>query len=124
MASPENTGGSTRHLVPGRQVHGAKIFNTALEDLGTVDDIIIDTATGRIAYAVLSCGGFLGLGERHYPMPWEKLRYDTEMGGYIVDVERDVLQDAPSYGDRHSAHWDDESWARTIYAHYGVHAPA
>ena len=121
MASDDHPDGAPRHhLIPGRHVQGTKVYNAALEDLGTVDDVVIDAEAGRIAYAVLSCGGFFGLGERHYPVPWAKLRYEKEMGGYIADVERDVMHGAPSYGDRQSAQWNDEEWARAICAHYGV----
>ncbi len=55
---------------------------------------MIDKASGRIAYAVLSFGGFLGIGDRYYPLPWEKLNYNTEMGGYVVDIDRETLEGA------------------------------
>jgi hypothetical protein len=82
---------------------------------------MIDKATGRIAYAVLSFGGFLGIGDRFYPLPWEKLSYDTEMGGYVVDIDRDVLEGAPSYTDESTAEWNDKEWGRDVYAYYGAH---
>ncbi len=81
---------------------------------------MIDKASGRIAYAVLSFGGFLGIGDRYYPLPWEKLTYNTEVGGYVVDIDRETLEGAPSYTDTATAAWDDEAWGRDVYAHYGV----
>ena len=82
---------------------------------------MIDKGTGRIAYAILAHGGFLGIGDRYYPLPWEKLSYDTEMGGYVVDIGHDVLQGAPSYSDEAAAFWQDDAWRRGIYSYYGVH---
>ena len=75
------------------------VYNAALEKLGSVQDVMIDKSTGRIAYAILSFDGFLGVGDRYYPLPWEKLRYNTEISGYVVDIDRDVLEGAPSYTD-------------------------
>jgi hypothetical protein len=82
---------------------------------------MIDKATGRIAYAILSFGGFLGIGDRFYPLPWEKLAYSTEIGGYVVDIDRSVLEGAPSYTDEATAEWTDKDWGRDVYAYYGVH---
>jgi hypothetical protein len=116
VADPANPHG---HLIAAGKVQGARVFNTALEDLGHIDDIMIEKQTGRIAYAILVSGGFLGIGGHHYPLPWEKLRFDPEMSGYIVDIDRSVLEGAPSYaGD---AAWNDDAWTRNIYAYYGVH---
>ena len=85
--------------------------------------VMIDKQTGRIAYAVLSFGGFLGIGDRFYPLPWEKLTYNTEVGGYVVDVDRDVLEGAPSYTDEATAAWHDEAWNQDVHAHYGIVPP-
>jgi hypothetical protein len=83
--------------------------------------VMIDKESGRIAYAVLSFGGFLGIGDRYYPLPWEKLSYNTEIGGYVVDIDPDVLQGAPSFSDQATASWNDDAWGRNVYAYYGVH---
>ncbi|HQT79663.1 MAG TPA: PRC-barrel domain-containing protein, partial [Rhodopila sp.] len=71
LANPDNQFG---RLVAARQVQGAKVFNTALDEVGSIEDVMIDTASGRIAYAIVTTGGFLGMLETHYPLPWEKLR--------------------------------------------------
>jgi hypothetical protein len=81
---------------------------------------MIDKASGRIAYAVLSFGGFLGIGDRYYPLPWEKLDYNSELNGYVVDIDRETLEGAPSYSDTKTAAWDDETWGQDVYAHYGL----
>jgi sporulation protein YlmC with PRC-barrel domain len=120
MASLDDTTNPSGHMIAAKQVQGTTVYNTGLEQLGSVEDVMIDKASGRIAYAVLSYGGFLGIGDRYYPLPWEKLNYNTEMGGYVVDIDRDVLEGAPSYTDTRTASWADESWSRGIYTYYGV----
>jgi sporulation protein YlmC with PRC-barrel domain len=74
---PKNTSG---RLIGADQVQGTYIYNPAGDSLGSVEDVMIDKVSGRIAYAVVGFGGFLGIGDRHYPLPWEKLKYDTSMG--------------------------------------------
>lgn len=121
MASLDDTNDPSGRLIAANQVQGTTVYNTALEKLGSVEDVMIDKASGRIAYAVISFGGFLGIGDRYYPLPWEKLSYNTEMGGYIADVDRETLEGAPSYSDDATASWNDEAWARNVYSYYGVH---
>jgi sporulation protein YlmC with PRC-barrel domain len=95
MANPDDTANPSGPLVAARQVQGTDVYDTALEKLGSVTDVIIDKATGRIAYALLSHGGFLGIGDRHYRLPWDKLSYNTEIGGYIVEIDGDALEEVP-----------------------------
>ena len=121
MASLDNTTATSGRLIAAAQVQGTAVYNAALEKLGTLEDVMIDKETGRIAYAVLSFGGFLGIGDRYYPLPWEKLGYSTEMGGYVVDIDRDGLEGAPSYTDAAAVEWNDEAWRRDVYTYYGVH---
>jgi sporulation protein YlmC with PRC-barrel domain len=121
MASLDDITNISGRLIAARQVQGTTVYNAALEKLGTVEDVMIDRVTGRIAYAVLSFGGFLGVGDHYYPLPWEKLDYNPEMGGYIVDIDRDVLEGAPSYSGEATAIWGDADWGRGVYAYYGVH---
>nr|WP_294520294.1 PRC-barrel domain-containing protein [uncultured Rhodopila sp.] len=121
MASLDDTTNTSGRLIAARQVQGATVFSMDLEKLGAIEDVMIDKGTGRIAYAILAHGGFLGIGDRYYPLPWEKLSYDTEMGGYVVDIGHDVLEGAPSYSDEAAASWQDDTWRRGIYSYYGVH---
>jgi sporulation protein YlmC with PRC-barrel domain len=121
MANLDDTTNPSGRLIAAKQVHGAAVFSTRLEKLGAIEDVMIDKASGRIAYAILAYGGFLGIGDRFYPLPWEKLRYDIEMGGYVVDVDQDVLEGAPSYSDAAPASWHDDVWGRGIYTYWGVH---
>lgn len=120
MASIKDPNDTRGRLIAADQVEGTNIYNTAGESLGSVDDLMIDKVSGKIAYAVASFGGFLGIGDRHYPLPWEKLHYDTSMGGFVVDIDRRTLEGAPSYSDEETVGWDDPTWGKRVYDYYGT----
>ena len=77
------------------------------------------TVGGRVAYAVLSFGGFMGIGDDYYPLPWEKLTYDEELDGYRIDMTKDQITGAPRYRDLEDDSWYNDK-GRTIYDYYGV----
>lgn len=86
-----------RHaLISSRRVEGTPVFNRANQKLGTIHSVMIDKVSGQVAYAVLSFGGFLGLGEHVHPMPWEALTYDITRDAYLVDATREQLEKAPT----------------------------
>jgi hypothetical protein len=76
----------TTSLISASKVTGTNVYNPAGEHLGTVYDVMLDKRSGKIAYAVRSFGGFLGMGERYHPLPWATLKYDTRQGGYVVGL--------------------------------------
>ncbi len=88
---------TTGSLIAAGKVDGTTVYNTQGEKLGNVDDIMIDKASGRAIYAVMSFGGFLGMGESQHPLPWSQLKYDTGMGGYVVNLDKKKLEGAPTY---------------------------
>ena len=96
MASVNDPNDTRGRLIAADQVEGTSIYNPAGESLGSVEDVMIDKVSGRIAYAVVGFGGFLGIGNRHYPLPWEKLKYDTQHGRLRGRLDRRVLEGAPS----------------------------
>jgi hypothetical protein len=108
MATLNDRNNPSGRLTAASTMRGSSVFNTALEELGHIEDVIIEEPAGRIAFAILHTGGFLGTGAHHYPLRWEKLRFNVEMDGYIVDVDNDVREGAASYPDRGTASWDDE----------------
>lgn len=88
---------SPNSLISADKVHGTEVFNHGGERLGTVDSIMIDKVSGEIAYVVMSFGGFLGIGEKYHPLPWDVLEYDTSVAGYRVNLDREALAEAPAY---------------------------
>src|SRR3712207_214470 len=125
MSDAGRTGGGgvaveeTERLISSDKVEGTSVYNRQGESLGSVYTVMIDKYSGRVAYAVMSFGGFLGIGERYHPLPWGALTYDTGKGGYVVDVSRDQLEKAPSYG-RDETPWSDPAYGRRVSDYYGV----
>jgi hypothetical protein len=110
----------TSRLIAADRVEGTAVYNTAQEKIGSIENVMIDKQTGKVAYAVMSFGGFLGMGDSHHPLPWSMLRYDTRAGGYIVNLDKKTLEGAPSYGPRDRIDWDDEKWGRQVHDYYGI----
>src|SRR5271157_4758683 len=121
MASIRDPNDTSGRLIAADQVEGTRIYNRSGENLGSVEDVMIDKVSGRIAYAVVGFGGFLGIGDRHYPLPWETLKYDTNMDGFVVDLDKQTLEGAPSYTDADTVGWDDPAWGKRVYDYYGTH---
>ena len=107
----------TRRLIASNKVEGTQVYNLADEHLGSVYNFMVDEFTGQAIYAVISFGGFLGLGERYFPVPWERLTYDTRLEGYVVDIDRDALDRAPSYAGDESP-WCDPAYGRGVNDFY------
>ena len=84
-------------LIAADKVKGTNVYNLAGDKLGSVDDIMIDKVSGRAIYAVISFGGFLGMGGTYYPIPWASLKYDAQKGGYLVSLDKKLLAAAPNY---------------------------
>lgn len=106
-------------LISADRVEGTPVYNTRGEKLGHVEDIMLHKVSGKVAYAVVSCGGFLGLGEKYLPMPWSLLTYDTDKHGYVTPVDRGQLEEAASF---EAGREDDAVWRDRVHTHYN--APA
>jgi hypothetical protein len=108
----------TPSLIASDRVEGTRVYGADGKHIGSIERLIIGKQDGRVAYAVLSFGGFLGIGNDYYPLPWEKLTYDTQLDGYRIDLTKEQIEGAPSYAD------DDDSWyndnGRRVYDYYGV----
>ncbi|WP_419757759.1 PRC-barrel domain-containing protein [Acidisoma sp.] len=94
IQDPRDTGGDR---IAASKVNGTAVYNADGERLGSVYDILLDKRSGHADYAILSFGGFLGIGDRYHPLPWNQLRYNTELGGYVVGLDRRQLEAAPNY---------------------------
>ncbi len=86
---------TTLSLIASDRVEGTAVYDATGQRIGKVEQLVIDKAGGRVAYAVLSFGGFLGIGADHYPIPWPMLDYDEQLGGYRVDITEEQLKKAP-----------------------------
>ena len=109
---------------PGPRVMGAstlsgdEVLNRQGEKLGTIEEIMLDVPTGRIAYAVLSSGGFLGIGDKLFALPWGSLTLDPENKCFVVDMAKERLEKAPGFDKDHWPSMADENWARELHTYY------
>ena len=85
----------TTSLIGSDKVDGTAVYGSDQQKIGSIRRVMIDQVSGQVAYAVLSFGGFLGMGEDYYPVPWSTLHYDTNLGGYLVNLTKDQLEKAP-----------------------------
>jgi sporulation protein YlmC with PRC-barrel domain len=88
----------TTDMIASSKVEGTAVYNRKGEKLGEVYNFMVGKRSGRVAYAVMSFGGFLGIGQKYHAVPWDALTYETDKGGYVIDADRDRLMAAPSYG--------------------------
>jgi hypothetical protein len=109
----------TFSLISADKVEGTAVYNTRGDKLGSIHSVMIDKIGGRVGYAVMSFGGFLGIGERYHPLPWSMLRYDQEQDGYVVDIDRNVLEGAPAYAED-ELRWDDPKFGPAVDDYYGA----
>lgn len=110
----------TAGLIASDRVEGTAVYDTSGNRLGSIDTLMIDKVRGHVQYAVLSFGGFLGFGGSHFPLPWDQLRYDVGLGGYVVDLTEEQLADAPSYRSGETVDWSDEQWGGRVRGYYGL----
>lgn len=108
------------NLIGSDKVEGTAVFGADDQKIGSIERVMIDKVSGRVSYAVLSFGGFLGIGDDHYPLPWQSLKYDTALGGYRTGITQSQIEGAPKYGSETSWNWSDTSRARAVNDYYGV----
>ena len=104
-------------LISSEDVEGTHVYGVDGKKIGEIDHLMIDKISGRVTYAVISFGGFLGLGHSHYPVPWAALKYDPNLGGYITGITEEKLKDAPAFSDDA---WSDRSWEAQVHKHYNA----
>ena len=112
----------TQSLIASDKVEGTAVYNSQGDRLGSVFNFMVNKRSGQVAYANLSFGGFLGIGERYFPLPWKALTYDTRMGGFVVDIDKSRLEAAPSYTRAQEPDWTDPVYGRRINDYYGFPA--
>jgi len=109
----------TANLIASDKVEGTPAFGIDGKKIGRIENLMIHKITGQVAYAVLSFGGFLGVGTDHYPLPWSMLKYDESLGGYLVNLTKDQLKNAPKFHEDEDFDWNRDQ-GRQIEAYYMV----
>jgi sporulation protein YlmC with PRC-barrel domain len=109
----------TVNLIGSDKVEGTDVYGPDGQKVGYIERVMIDKISGKVSYAVLSFGGLFGIGDDHYPLPWQTLKYDTNLGGYVTGVTQDQLRGAPKYANESSWSWDAQT-RRSLDDYYGV----
>ena len=109
----------TAGLIGSDKLEGTAVYDAHSNHIGSIERVMLDKRSGQVAYAVLSFGGFLGIGSDSYPIPWASLTYDTSLGGYRTTITEQQLQGAPKYSGT-SWDWDDRERGRKVYDYYGA----
>jgi len=117
MATEER---ETSTLIGSDKVEGTAVYGADESQIGSIERVMIDKRSGKVSNAVLSFGGFLGIGDDHYPLPWESLKYDTGLGGYRTGITEKQLQGAPKYRSDNDRSWEDPARTRGVNEYYGV----
>jgi hypothetical protein len=110
------------NLIGSDKVEGTAVYGADREKIGSIKRVMIDKMSGKVSYAVLSFGGFLGIGDDYYPLPWQSLKYDTQLGGYISGVTSDRFKGAPKYAEDTAWNWGDPARTRSVNDYYGAAA--
>ena len=120
MASATLEQRETSALIGSDKVEGTNVYRSNGDKIGSIERIMIDKLSGKVAYAVMSFGGFLGIGHEHYPVPWSLLTYNTRLGGYEVNISEQQLKGAPKFSRNDDWDWSDRERNRRISDYYGT----
>jgi sporulation protein YlmC with PRC-barrel domain len=108
----------TPALIAASKVSGTNVYNRQGDSLGSIYDVMINKHSGQVTYAVMSFGGFLGMGEKYHPLPWNKLSYSEQHGGYVIDLDKRQLEAAPSYGAYDAPDWSTDTYGTVVDKYY------
>jgi hypothetical protein len=108
------------NVIAAKKVQGTPVTNPQGENLGEIEDVVIDKLDGSVRYAVLSFGGFLGMGDKLFALPWEVLEYNEGQGAYVINVEKETLQNAPGFEEDDWPDMTDPSWTDRLRRHYNL----
>ncbi len=120
MAQTSMAGTMTgKPLIESDRVEGTNVYDLAGNEIGEIKRLMIEKLSGRIPYAVMSFGGFLGIGEEEHAIPWNKLEYDTCLGGYRTDITEKQLKGAPTFYRDREYDWSDRARERELHDYWG-----
>lgn len=115
-------GTNVRHVMSASSLIGDKVVNEADEGIGKIEEIMLHLPSGRIAYAVLSFGGFLGIGDKLFAIPWQALKLNEDRKCFVLPIAKEKLQKAPGFDKDHWPDMADPKWSQTVYDYYGYRA--
>src|SRR5580698_2931873 len=108
----------TQGLIGSDKVEGTAVYRSNGDKIGQIARVMIGKRSGKVGYAVMSFGGFLGIGEDYYPLPWSLLKYNPRLEGYEVNISDEQLRGASKYGTREN--WDWTNRSRAVDEYYGI----
>lgn len=108
----------TPSLIGSDKVEGTVVYRSSGDKVGSIQRVMIDKLSGKVAYAVMSFGGFLGIGEEYYPLPWSMLTYNSNLGGYEVNISEQQLRGAPKFSRHETWDWTDQQKTRSVDDYY------
>ncbi len=120
VITPGSEDGPGPRLMGAHTLIGNPVCNADGDDLGEIKEIMLNVYSGRIEYAVLTFGGFLGFGEKLFALPWQALTLDTMNKRFVLNASREMLENAPGFDKGHWPDMADPEWAEGIHAYYGV----
>jgi sporulation protein YlmC with PRC-barrel domain len=106
-------------IVVKKTILGAKVVNADREDLGTIEDLVLDSRDDKVAYAILSFGGFLGMGDKHFAIPWQALAFDISQKLAVLNIDKNRLKNAPGFDKDNWPDMTNTEWGVRIHNHYG-----
>jgi len=107
-------------LIESDRVEGTKVYDPSDNHIGSIKRLMIDKISGKVAYAVMSFGGFLGIGEEEHAIPWNKLDYDPELGGFRTDITEQQLVGAPKFYRERDYEWSDRARERELHDYWSA----
>jgi sporulation protein YlmC with PRC-barrel domain len=110
----------SQQIIAADKVEGTAVYNMAGDKVGTIRDVMIDKISGKVVFATMATGGVLGIGEKYHALPWNVLTYNTDLGGYQLDVDREKLEAGPAATEEElTQNLQNKDWGRKVYDYYG-----
>jgi hypothetical protein len=110
----------TPSLIGSDKVQGTAVYRSSGDKVGTIERVMIDKIGGKVAFAVMSFGGFMGIGQDYYPLPWNLLTYNAQLEGYEVNIGEEQLKGAPKYSTHETWDWNTPMRVRSINDYWGA----
>lgn len=120
MYKSNTNNGPVPPLLGANTLIGDNVYNHEGESIGDIKEIVLDMLSGKVRYAVLSFGGFFGIGEKLFAVPWAALTLDAENKQFLLKIEKDILKNAPGFDKENWPNMADQAWTKKIHSYYGI----